>query len=212
MTDKQRDALLLGAMSDLRKTTEGYRNNPNGINWRQAMGKLQVLHVDLAPSPVPALGPVIETGSSSMLIMSPTHMTSGVGYPAFDTGFGQAGRWVIAWEPITITKDSSAPRAATRSTPAASQGSSTGPGTSPKPPRSAPSSGRGSGSRRSPHPAVPGRPALPSGDRRPAPHLAPPEVGQGRGRAARTPMGRRRSGSSSATGSRPRLGALACRP
>ena len=107
MTDKQRDALLLAAMADLRKTTEGYRNNPNGINWRNAMGKLQVLHLDLAPSPVPALGPVIETGSS-MLIMSPTHMTSGVGYPAFDTGFGQAGRWIIAWEPITVTKDSSA--------------------------------------------------------------------------------------------------------
>jgi hypothetical protein len=94
-------------MADLRKTTEGYREAPNGIHWRHAFGKLDLLHKDLAPPPVPKLGPVTENGLS-MLLMAPTHITSGVGYPAFDTGFGHAGRWVIAPEAMTVTRDSGA--------------------------------------------------------------------------------------------------------
>lgn len=105
MTDRQRDTLLRAAMADLRKTTEGY--TPAGVHWRRAFDKLNRLHVDLAPPPIPKLGPVTENGLA-MLLFAPTHMTSGVGFPAFDTGFGQAGRWVIAPEAIVVTRDSSA--------------------------------------------------------------------------------------------------------
>lgn len=108
MTDKQRDALLRSAMADLRKTEEGYKDNPNGPNWQNAFRKLEQLQQDLGKPPVPALGPVLE-GAQSMLAYSPTHNTDGVPfYPAFDTGFGQAGRWVIAPELMTVQKQSGA--------------------------------------------------------------------------------------------------------
>ena len=113
MTNKQRDNLLLSAVTDLKKTTAGYRENPTGINWRTALGKLDRLHHDLARPPVPALGPVVSNGLS-MLLFAPTHETSGLfkvtgsHYPAFDSEFGQIGRWVIAPEAMTVTRDSSA--------------------------------------------------------------------------------------------------------
>ena len=94
-------------MADLRKTTSGYRDNPNGANWTRAFGKLEKLHTDLSRPVVPNLGPVVADGLS-VLLMSPTHETSGVGYPAFDTAFGQAGRAVVAPEALTVTRDSSA--------------------------------------------------------------------------------------------------------
>jgi hypothetical protein len=49
----------------------------------------------------------------SVLLFAPTHETSGLfavtgsHYPAFDSEFGQIGRWVIAPEAMTVTKDSS---------------------------------------------------------------------------------------------------------
>lgn len=108
MTDKQRDVLLRSAMADLRKTEEGYKDNPNGPNWRNAFRKLEELQADLAKPPVPLLGPVLE-GDKAMLEYAPTHNTDGVpNHPAFDAGFGQAGRWVIAPETLTVTKQSGA--------------------------------------------------------------------------------------------------------
>lgn len=109
MTNAQRDALLRSAMTDLRKTEKGYKpTNGTGPNWENAFRKLNQLHTDLAMPPVPNLGPVLEDGPS-MLTVSPTHNTDGVpNHPAFDTGFGQAGRWIIAPESLTITQQSGA--------------------------------------------------------------------------------------------------------
>lgn len=108
MTNQQRDLLLRSAMADLRKTTFGYRLRPTGIHWRNAFRKLDALQADLGVPPVPHLGPVLE-GDKPMLDYAPTHNTDGVpDHPAFDTGFGQAGRWIIAPETITVQKQSSA--------------------------------------------------------------------------------------------------------
>ena len=108
MTDKQREALLRSAMADLRKTEEGYKDNPHGPNWENAFRKLNQLQADLTRPAIPNLGPVLE-GDQSMLRYSPTHNTDGVpGYPAFDAGFGQAGRKIIAPEALTITRQSGA--------------------------------------------------------------------------------------------------------
>ena len=95
--------------ADLRKTEKGYRpTNGTGPNWGNAARKRDMLLADLSKPGVPELGPVLEDGLD-MLLMAPTHNTDGVpGYHAFDTGFGQAGRWVIAPEKLTITKQSGA--------------------------------------------------------------------------------------------------------
>lgn len=112
MTNRQRDALLRSAMADLRKTTRGYTDAPNGIHWRRAFGKLDRLQADLGRPPVPALGPIVANGLP-VLLFAPTHETSGLfattgsHYPAFDSEFGQIGRWVIAPEALTVTRDSS---------------------------------------------------------------------------------------------------------
>lgn len=108
MTNSQREALLRSAMADLRKTKEGFITHPDGPNWRNAFRKLDLLRADLGRAPIPALGPVLE-GAPSMLTYSPTHNTDGVpDHPAFDTGFGQAGRWIIAPEILTIQRQSGA--------------------------------------------------------------------------------------------------------
>lgn len=82
MTDKQRDTLLRSAMVDLRKTTRGYKQAPNGVHWRRAFGKLDRLQADMS-SRVPELGP-IRRGGKSVLLHDCTHITSGLGWPAFD--------------------------------------------------------------------------------------------------------------------------------
>jgi hypothetical protein len=108
MTDKQIAALLVSARADLKKTVEGYKTHPNGTWWAKAMPKLDRAIRELSVPPVPALGPILE-GDQSMLMYSPTHNTDGVpGYPAFDAGFGQAGRWILAPEAITVTRQSGA--------------------------------------------------------------------------------------------------------
>ena len=109
MTDNARLRLLRSAEADLRKTLEGYKKNPGGIHWKNAFRKLDELKRDLSLPPVPALGPVLEGSATTMLQYSPTHNTDGVPfYPAFDAGFGQAGRWIIAPELLTVTKQSGA--------------------------------------------------------------------------------------------------------
>jgi hypothetical protein len=108
MTDKQIAALLVSCRADLKKTVEGYKTHPNGTWWSRAMPKLDKAIKALAVPPVPALGPVLEDGLD-ILLLAPTHNTDGVPHhPAFDTGFGQAGRWVIAPEKISITAQSGA--------------------------------------------------------------------------------------------------------
>lgn len=94
-------------MADLRKTTEGYRNAPTGIHWRNSFRKLDKLEADLKPSPVPALGPVWN-GGKSVLRHDLTHPTGGIPlYPAFDDAF-QVGRKVLAPEDLEVTRASSA--------------------------------------------------------------------------------------------------------
>jgi hypothetical protein len=108
VTDRQRAALLRSALADFRKTREGYVTHPDGPNWRAGMDKANRLLKDLTPPAIPQLGPVLEDGLA-MLLQAPTHNTDGVpGYPAYDTGFGQAGRWILAPETLTVVRQSSA--------------------------------------------------------------------------------------------------------
>ena len=105
MTDRQRLTKLLEAEAALKRTTSGY--TPSGVHWRKAMRLIDEVQADLAPSPVPALGPVWR-GGKSVLAHDLTHATSGIPlYPAFDDAFVQ-GRVIIAPEPLTVTRDSSA--------------------------------------------------------------------------------------------------------
>jgi hypothetical protein len=106
VTDKQRAALLSRARKHLRQTTRGY--NETGSEWKAAIKLLDELEADLAPKTnVPALGPVLR-GGSSILEEDLTHDTGGIpDYPAFDAGFGDVGRDVIAPEALEITDDTS---------------------------------------------------------------------------------------------------------
>jgi hypothetical protein len=108
MTDKQMAALVRSMWADLRKTEKGYRDGKDGRNWKNAERKREQILTALERVPVPALGPVLEDGPS-MLTYAPTHNTDGVPlHPAFDAGFGQAGRGVLAPELLTIQRQSSA--------------------------------------------------------------------------------------------------------
>ena len=111
MTDRQRLALLREALAELEKTGEGYiqwvEHGRKGIHWKNALADLHKLEADLKPSPVPNLGPIFATGKS-VLLHDLTHATAGVPlYPAFDDAFYQ-GAAIIAPEPLTITRQSSA--------------------------------------------------------------------------------------------------------
>lgn len=106
MTDRQRLAALNRALASLKKTKKGY--DPSAPNWKPALAEINSVRADLAKPAVPNLGPVLE-GAVSILQSSPTHDTDGVpNHPAFDAGFGQAGRWVIAPEKMTVTEQSGA--------------------------------------------------------------------------------------------------------
>ena len=114
MTNKQLAALLRSCRADLRKTKEGFTTHPDGPRWRAAMPKLDkaIAELERPKVIVPNLGPVVENGLA-VLLQAPTHETEGLHartgsfYPAFDTAFGAAGRWVIAPEALTITAQSS---------------------------------------------------------------------------------------------------------
>ena len=109
MTNRQTAALIRSMWADLRKTEKGYKpTGGTGPNWENAAAKRDRLLASLESPPVPNLGPVLEDGLA-MLLMAPTHNTDGVpNHPAFDTGFGQAGRWILAPEKLTITRQSGA--------------------------------------------------------------------------------------------------------
>jgi hypothetical protein len=108
LTDKQRLALVREAEKHLKLTRKGWLEEPVGAGseWKAAMKALNALEADLAVV-VPVLGPVW-LGGQSVLTHDLTHATSGIPlYPAFDDAF-QQGRVIIAPEPLTVTRQSSA--------------------------------------------------------------------------------------------------------
>lgn len=105
MTDRQRVAKLDAAIRSLKRTTSGYTQTPNGAHWKTALARLDELRSDLARPPVPVLGPIV-TGGKSVLLHDCTHLTSGLGWPAFDDGF-RVGLAVIAPEALVVTDDTS---------------------------------------------------------------------------------------------------------
>lgn len=103
-------AKLAEAHGILKQTEGGYdRHAPR---WQKAMKLIdsveQALH-----NPMPVLGPVLK-GDKSLLLWVPTHETGGLHpitgsyYPAFDSGFGQVGRTIVAPERLRVRRQSSA--------------------------------------------------------------------------------------------------------
>jgi hypothetical protein len=103
MTDRQRLAKLVECEQALKRTTRGY--NPNGVHWRTAMTLLDEVEADLAASLVPMLGPIV-AGGKSVLLQDCTHITSGLGWPAFDDGW-IAGKAVVAPEVCVVDDNTS---------------------------------------------------------------------------------------------------------
>lgn len=103
MNDKQRLAKLLEAERALKRTTNGY--HPLGVHWRTAMRLIDEVQADLSRPVVPNLGPIYK-GGQSILLHDCTHITSGVGWPAFDDGF-QAGLPVVAPEACVVYDNTS---------------------------------------------------------------------------------------------------------
>ena len=104
MNDRQRLELLRAAMDHLERTKIGYvefKRTGKGSEWREARRRLLKLEEDLAPDPVPALGPITR-GGSSLLKVSLTHNTDGISlYPAFDTAW-IVGQTIIAPEALVV--------------------------------------------------------------------------------------------------------------
>jgi len=103
VTDKQRLAKVRQARVAYRKTTRGY--TPGGVHWRTVDRLLDELERDLARPPVPPLGPIVQ-GGKSILLEDCTHLTSGLGWPAFDAGF-KVGLAVVAPEACVVDDDTS---------------------------------------------------------------------------------------------------------
>lgn len=109
MTRRQQLNALRRARRHLQRTTRGYdefKRTGKGSEWKAAMEALAKLEESLDPPRVPQLGPIVR-GGKSILLHDCTHITSGVGYPAFDDGWS-IGREVIAPEDLVVTKQSSA--------------------------------------------------------------------------------------------------------
>jgi hypothetical protein len=104
MTNKELLVKLRSAHADLRKT-EGF--NPEGVHWRNALRKIKEIEAALTPQPsrVPNLGPIV-AGGRSILLYDCTHITDGVGWPAFDHVCA-AGTPVLAPESIMIYDNTS---------------------------------------------------------------------------------------------------------
>lgn len=108
MNDRQRLGLLRAARKQLRQTTKGYQER--GPHWGPANEALDKLEADLKtvakPVPkVPSLGP-IKAGGRSVLQMDCTHITDGLGWPAFDD-IGYPGTHVIAPEDLVVYDNTS---------------------------------------------------------------------------------------------------------
>jgi len=107
MNDKQQLATLNRAIADLKRTKEGYTTHPNGPAWTAAFKSLNALKADLVPKPsrVPNLGPIVK-GEKSLLLHDCTHITSNVGWPAFDE-MADPGSIVVAPEPCIVYDNTS---------------------------------------------------------------------------------------------------------
>lgn len=95
----------------LKETEKGY--DPQAPRWQKAMAIIDDVEAELHRTPVPNLGPVLK-GDKSLLLWVPTHQTDGLfrgtgsHYPAFDSGFGQVGRTIVAPERLKVRRQSSA--------------------------------------------------------------------------------------------------------
>lgn len=117
MSGTEDGRLLAEAHGLLKKTEKGY--DPRAPRWREAMERIDWVEAGLMPPAMPYLGPIIP-GGKAISLEAPTHNTDGLynspnvpgghngsHYPAFDFGWS-AGKTVIAWEPLTVTGQSSA--------------------------------------------------------------------------------------------------------
>jgi hypothetical protein len=115
MNDKKRLVILNSAISSLKKTGQGHiqwvKEGKEGGHWKEAMTKLTVLSNDLKPhkppSKIPDLGPILSGSVKSILNEDFTHITDALGWPAFDIGFGDIGRGVIAPEDVEVYDNTS---------------------------------------------------------------------------------------------------------
>lgn len=85
MTDRQRLVLLRDAVRELKLTGQGYHQwskDRQGGHWSRALAVLGRLELDLMPG-LGNLGPIIK-GGKSILLHDCTHITDGLGWPAFD--------------------------------------------------------------------------------------------------------------------------------
>lgn len=82
--------------------------NPEGGHYKAILRDLDVLEQEFAPLPhakVPALGPIVKDGKS-ILLEDCTHLTSGLGWPAFDAGW-RTGMAVVAPESGVVDDNTS---------------------------------------------------------------------------------------------------------
>lgn len=114
MTDKQLLNALLRAERHLKNTEQGYKSfaeDGKGSEWKAGLAALDLVQAELRKRlaadklVVPQLGPVFR-GGKSVLDHDLTHMTSGLGWPAFDDAFRE-GVEIIAPEDLVVTKASS---------------------------------------------------------------------------------------------------------
>lgn len=102
--------MLAEAHGLLKLTEKGY--DPSAPRWKEAMRLIDQVEQNLAPPPVPALGPIEPVGKS-LLLQAFSHNSDGLHertgswYPAFDFGW-DAGDPIIAPEVWLVTKQSSA--------------------------------------------------------------------------------------------------------
>jgi hypothetical protein len=113
MTDKRRAEILKEAKRHLANTITGgkeYARTGRGSEWKEAYADIDRVIADLLPK-LPNLG-VLYAGAKPTLDWDFTHMTSGLGWPAFDvalTGDPGPSTPILAPETMTVdTKDSSA--------------------------------------------------------------------------------------------------------
>lgn len=105
LTNKQRLNAVRRMRAHLKKA-EGF--NPEGGHYKAILRDLALLEKDFLPAPkpkVPALGPIV-AGGTSVLLQDCTHITDGLGWPAFDDGF-KVGRAVIAPEDCIVDDNTS---------------------------------------------------------------------------------------------------------
>jgi hypothetical protein len=112
MTGRERLALLRAAEKELKLTGQGYiqwSKDKKGGHWDRALASLERLERDLLPG-VHDLGPIIK-GGKSILLHDCTHITGGLGWPAFDDAptftKADAGHPVIAPENCVVYDNTS---------------------------------------------------------------------------------------------------------